>query len=106
MTDTLVRRANYKGSRLTTTSVGKPLSPRELECLHLRSCGWAEREIAEHFEVSRGTIANHIQRALNKLRARDTAHAVLIACYEGLLGPDADDLERVRDYRRSLRRQG
>jgi DNA-binding NarL/FixJ family response regulator len=56
-----------------------PLTRRELEILRLMAGGYSNREIAEAFGASEGTIKNHASSILSKLGVRDRTRAVLKA---------------------------
>ncbi|HBL31673.1 MAG TPA: DNA-binding response regulator [Acidobacteria bacterium] len=56
-----------------------PLTRRELEILRLMAGGYSNREIAEAFGSSEGTIKNHASNILSKLGVRDRTRAVLKA---------------------------
>lgn len=45
------------------------LSPREFECLQLRSLGFKYHEIADTLGISNGSVARLMSRALNKARS-------------------------------------
>jgi DNA-binding NarL/FixJ family response regulator len=63
----------------------EPLSPRELEILHLLAGGATNREIAAALVLAEGTVKNHLTSILGKLGARDRAQAVLLARDLGLI---------------------
>jgi DNA-binding NarL/FixJ family response regulator len=54
-----------------------PLTKRELEVLRLMAGGYSNREIAEAFGTSEGTVKNHASSILSKLGVRDRTRAVL-----------------------------
>lgn len=56
-----------------------PLTRRELEILRLMAGGYSNREIADAFGTSEGTIKNHASSILSKLGVRDRTRAVLKA---------------------------
>jgi DNA-binding NarL/FixJ family response regulator len=56
-----------------------PLTRRELEILRLMAGGYSNREIAEAFGSTEGTIKNHASSILSKLGVRDRTRAVLKA---------------------------
>jgi DNA-binding CsgD family transcriptional regulator len=62
----------------------KPLSPREQEALWLLIDGLPNRAIAEAMGLSEPTVKKHVQRIIDKLRARDRTHAAVIALRAGL----------------------
>jgi len=61
------------------------LRPREIEVLQLAADGFTNREIGHILFVSEETVKSHIRLVLAKLRARNRAHAVAIACRRGLI---------------------
>jgi DNA-binding CsgD family transcriptional regulator len=76
------------------TSVGaaaQVLSDRELEVLVLVARGLSTDGIAGVLFVSRNTVRSHVRHVLDKLRARNRAHAVAIAFSAGLIR--LDDLD-------------
>ncbi|MEU4596837.1 response regulator transcription factor [Nocardia sp. NPDC023988] len=66
------------------------LTPREREMTMLVAQGLSNKEIAEQLFVSPFTVRAHVQRAMNKLHARDRAQLVVIAHQTGLVN-HADD---------------
>jgi DNA-binding NarL/FixJ family response regulator len=56
--------------------VEQPTS-RELEILRLMAGGFSNREIADAFCLSEGTVKNHVSSILGKLGVRDRVRAVL-----------------------------
>lgn len=54
-----------------------PLTKREKEILRLRR-DLLPKQIARHLFLAHGTVKNHLRRAVRKLGARDTHHAVLV----------------------------
>ena len=61
------------------------LSPREKEVLKLVAQGASNKEVAAHYGVSESRIKNHLRRILEKLSAKNRAHAVALATSKGLL---------------------
>ncbi|MGM7646841.1 response regulator [Nocardia sp. JW2] len=61
------------------------LTPREREMTTLVAQGLSNNEIAEQLFVSPFTVRAHVQRAMNKLHARDRAQLVVIAHQTGLV---------------------
>ncbi|MGK5678117.1 response regulator transcription factor [Actinoplanes sp. URMC 104] len=55
------------------------LTPRERDVLHEISVGRTNAEIAATLYVSEATVKTHVAHLLDKLRARDRVHLVLIA---------------------------
>lgn len=65
------------------------LTPREREMTTLVAKGLSNTEIAEKLFVSPFTVRAHVQRAMNKLHARDRAQLVVIAHQTGLVNVGA-----------------
>ncbi|MBC8165855.1 MAG: response regulator transcription factor [Bryobacteraceae bacterium] len=53
------------------------LSKREVEVLRMMTGGFSNREIAEAFHTSEGTVKNQVSSILSKLGVRDRTRAVL-----------------------------
>ncbi|MFI7386302.1 response regulator [Streptomyces sp. NPDC049813] len=64
---------------------GANLTPRERQVLHLLAEGLSTAEISEDLGVALNTGRNHVQRVLEKLKARSQLEAVVIARREGLV---------------------
>lgn len=62
-----------------------PLTEREIEILRLMASGFNNREIAGSFNLSEGTVKNHVSSILSKLGVRDRTRAVLKAIESGLI---------------------
>ena len=56
-----------------------PLTDREIEVLRMMAGGYSNREIADGFRLTEGTVKNHVSNILSKLRVRDRTRAVLKA---------------------------
>ncbi|MEU2485275.1 response regulator transcription factor [Streptomyces sp. NPDC012617] len=63
------------------------LTDREREVMALAAHGKSNADIADRLVVSPLTVRSHIQRAMNKLHARDRAQLVVIAYQSGLVQP-------------------
>lgn len=61
------------------------LAPRELLALRLVADGVTHAEAAEQLVMTPKGFTANVNRAIHKLRARNAAHAVLLACRAGLL---------------------
>ena len=61
------------------------LSSRERQVIRLMVGGYRNREIAEAFGVTEGTVKNHVSNILSKLGVRDRTRAVLKAIESGLV---------------------
>ena len=69
----------------STTPQPHPLTERELEVLRLIAKGATNREIADQFVVSEGTVKNHVSNILNRLGLRDRTQAAIYAFENNLL---------------------
>ncbi len=63
----------------------QPLTPRELEVLELLALGQTNRQIAEGFVISMGTVKNHVEHIIAKLEASDRTQAVVRALGLGII---------------------
>jgi DNA-binding NarL/FixJ family response regulator len=61
------------------------LTPRELQVLQLIRDGSKNKQIADRLSISENTVNFHIKNIVDKLRANDRTHAVMIAVRRGLL---------------------
>lgn len=61
------------------------LTPRELEVLSLIRDGHRNKQIAYRLSIAETTVNFHIKNLVDKLRANDRTHAVVIALRRGLL---------------------
>ncbi|MFD4351667.1 response regulator [Nocardia sp. NPDC058518] len=68
-----------------TSELLDALTPREREMTMLVATGLSNNEIAAQLFVSPFTVRAHVQRAMNKLQARDRAQLVVIAHQTGLV---------------------
>lgn len=68
-----------------TVASPNPLSEREVEILRLLAGGYNNREIAETFGLTEGTVKNHVSNILAKLYVRDRTRAVLKALEWGYI---------------------
>ena len=55
------------------------LSPRETEILGLAAEGFTREETALQLAISLNTVDTHLRHAFEKLGARNTTHAVVLA---------------------------
>jgi NarL family two-component system response regulator LiaR len=62
----------------------EPLTPRELEVLHLIAQGFENREIAEKLVISEATARTHVSNIMGKLHLASRTQAALYALKEGL----------------------
>jgi DNA-binding NarL/FixJ family response regulator len=61
------------------------LSSRERDVLQHLCKGESNAEIGEALCISQETVKSHVKALLNKLKAKDRTHAVVIAFNEGIL---------------------
>jgi DNA-binding CsgD family transcriptional regulator len=61
------------------------LTPREHEVLALISLGWTNPKIADALQITRRTVATHVENLLSKLHASNRTQAVVRAVELGLL---------------------
>lgn len=61
------------------------LTPRELEVLELIRDGHRNKQIAYRLSIAETTVNFHIKNIVDKLRANDRAHAMVVAMRRGLL---------------------
>jgi len=62
-----------------------PLTPRELEVLHLMAGGLSNKEIAAALSLAEGTVKNHVSMILDKFGVTDRTRAVLKAIERGVV---------------------
>ena len=62
-----------------------PLTLREKEVLKCITQGYANKQIANEFDISDQTIKNHVSSILRKLNANSRTDAVVIAAKQGLI---------------------
>ena len=67
------------------SKIVEPLSPRELEVLHLIALGKTNQEIAEQLIVAAGTVKAHAASIYRKLEAANRTEAVSRARQLGIL---------------------
>jgi DNA-binding NarL/FixJ family response regulator len=65
------------------------LTNREREVTGLAADGKSNDEIARELHLSVLTVRTHVQRAMNKLGARDRAQLVVLAYKNGLVSPES-----------------
>jgi DNA-binding NarL/FixJ family response regulator len=77
VTERLLRAAERIARDFDSLDPPDPLTSRETEILRLMAGGFSNREIAETFGTSEGTVKNHASSILSKLGVRDRTRAVL-----------------------------
>lgn len=83
ITERLVKSADQITNDFPSLEPADPLTARELEVLRMITGGHSNREIAEAFHVTEGTIKNHVSNILSKMGVRDRTRAVLKALEQG-----------------------
>lgn len=73
-------------SKLKHAELSRPLTPREIEVLELVAQGQTNREIAQSFVISVGTVKNHVEHIISKLEVSDRTQAVVRALQQGVIG--------------------
>lgn len=62
-----------------------PLTPRELETLHLIVEGLSNKEIGERLGIAEGTVKLHVAKVLAKIGAHDRTRAAILAVERGIV---------------------
>lgn len=83
ITERLVKNVDRIVNDFPSLAPADPLTPRELEVLRMMTGGHSNREIAQAFQVTEGTIKNHVSNILSKMGVRDRTRAVLKALEQG-----------------------
>jgi DNA-binding NarL/FixJ family response regulator len=83
---TEVQRSGSPRRRSEITHLIQPPTPREIEVLELMAKGQTNREIAEDFVISVGTVKNHVEHIIGKLGVSDRTQAVVRALELGIIG--------------------
>jgi DNA-binding NarL/FixJ family response regulator len=76
---------NQVASQLAEHLTGHILSAREIEVLQQVASGYGNREIGEKLFITEQTVKAHLRHILEKLEAKDRAHAVAIGIRRGIL---------------------
>ena len=63
-----------------------PLSTRQVEVLRMVAVGASAAEMADELSISEATVRTHVKNILERLGAKNRAHAVALAMHSGLLG--------------------
>lgn len=85
ITERLLRNFGKELPPSQTVTPESPLTRRETEILRLLAGGYNNREIAQAFSLTEGTVKNHVSNILGKLEVRDRTRAVLKALEWGYL---------------------
>ena len=83
ITERLVKNIDRIANDFPSLVPADPLTPREVEVLRMMTGGHSNREIAQAFQVTEGTIKNHVSSILSKMGVRDRTRAVLKALEQG-----------------------
>jgi two-component system, OmpR family, sensor kinase len=86
LVERLTHEAVERGRRLIVQELSA-LTPRELEIASLVATGLSNEKIADELSVSRGTVANHVEHILDKLRFRNRVQIAAWAVEHGLHRP-------------------
>jgi DNA-binding NarL/FixJ family response regulator len=78
----LAKVMNFRRSELAERP---PLTPRELEVLHLLPKGYTNRQIAETLTIAETTVKNHLTSIYSKLGVKGRAGAIAWAWQHGLV---------------------
>ena len=89
----LLRRLALKGAQehaqgprdANRAKLPQPLTPREMEVLELLALGKTNRQVAQDFVVSVGTVKNHVEHLMGKLGVSDRTQAVVRALELGII---------------------
>jgi len=82
----LIGSLNEKQARATQKATAEvDLTPRELDVLRFLSKGASNKEIARAFNISEGTVKNHVSSILMRLELRDRTQAAVYAVEHGLV---------------------
>jgi DNA-binding NarL/FixJ family response regulator len=83
ITERLVKNVDRIANDFPSLAPADPLTPREVEVLRMMTGGHSNREIAQAFQITEGTIKNHVSNILSKMGVRDRTRAVLKALEQG-----------------------
>lgn len=68
--------------------MGLPLSKRQREILERVAQGESSRDIGARLDMSVSTVRNHMRSVMDRLGARNRAHAVILALQSGQITVD------------------
>ena len=86
ITERILRTAGHVAQEFEAIDRPERLSRREIETLRLMAGGHSNREIAEAFGTTEGTVKNHVSNILLKLGVKSRTQAVLKGMELGYLG--------------------
>jgi DNA-binding NarL/FixJ family response regulator len=67
------------------------LSAREIDVLRLIASGWSNRDVGRSLFIAEETVKTHVRHIVEKLQARNRAHAVALGFQHGLITAAALD---------------
>jgi PAS domain S-box-containing protein len=68
-----------------------PLSTRQVEVLRMVAMGASATEMADELSISEATVRTHVKNILERLGAKNRAHAVAVAMGNGLLSDEQEE---------------
>jgi DNA-binding NarL/FixJ family response regulator len=86
ITERILRTAGQVAQEFEAIDTPERLSKREIETLRLMAGGHSNREIADAFGTTEGTVKNHVSNILLKLGVKSRTQAVLKGMDLGYLG--------------------
>src|SRR6266567_2161098 len=76
----------------------EPLTPREMDVLHLLTQGHSNKEIARTLHLVEETVRDHVRHILAKLGVQSRTQAVLAAIRLGMVSPPSSTKEERSDH--------
>ncbi len=76
----------------------EPLTPREMDVLHLLTQGHSNKEIARTLHLVEETVKDHVRHILAKLGVQSRTQAVLAAIRLGMVSPPSSTKEERSDH--------
>jgi len=70
---------------LATHATDDPLTPAEIEVLHLIAAGNSNKQIADKLDITEDTVKGRVRNILSKLGANDRTHAATIGLKRGII---------------------
>ena len=71
--------------KLAAHASDDPLTPAEIDVLHLIAAGNTNKLIGDRLHISEDTVKARVKNILSKLDANDRTHAVTIALKRGII---------------------
>lgn len=75
----------FGGPSATLSPIAEPLTPRELQVLHLLAEGHSNRAIGQELSISEHTVKFHVTSILAKLGAESRTEAAMLGVRAGLI---------------------